>query len=169
VPVEKYAAAVRDRGTLFLFLWIKRSESGDFYVILPRPDDTSIDAHASYHADGQYHVKSHGTPKIMHRRRQKPDDHFTGTECLLEQKLTQTGPRSIGQVCQQMDWSAVFEIPASDLGDGNAHNTHLSADLIASGAVPSLVPNARVIRQVQYRVSCPFLILTLYEMPHLAP
>ena len=169
MPLEKYAAAVRDRATLFLFMWIKRSESGDFYVFLPRPDDTSIDAHASYHADGQYHVKSHGTPKIMHRRKQKPADQFTGTEYLLDQKLTQTGPRSIGQVCLEEDWSGVFEIPGSDLGDGPSHNTHLSADLIASGAVPSLVPNARVIRQVQYRAYCPFLILTLYEMPHLAP
>ncbi len=164
---EKYAVAVRDGPSLFMFMWVRHSESGDFYAFLPRPADTSIDAHASYHADGQYHIKSHGTQKIMHQHRQKPGPKFSGTEYLLDQRITRIGPRSIGQRCDQTEWSAVFEIPVSDLGDGNVQNTHLSADLIADGAAPSLVPDARVIRQTRYGVSSPFLALTLYEMPHL--
>ncbi len=65
VRVEKrYAIAVRDGVHLFLFMcvkWTERLNAGEFFAFLPRPHDTSINAaHASYHADGGYHVKKAG-------------------------------------------------------------------------------------------------------------
>ena len=162
--IEKYAVAVRDGHHLFLFMWVRRSAAGDFYTFLPRPNDASVNAHSSHHASGEFHVKTHGLPQIMHRRGQRPDRDFAGAENLLDQKITQTTARAIGQDCEPAEWSGVFEIPVSDLGDGNAHNTHITADIIADGSKPELVPNARVIRQARYRHSSPFLVLTLYEM-----
>ena len=169
MAIEKYATAVRDGVHLFLFMWIKRSEAGDFYAFLPRPHDKTIDAHSSYHADGQFHFKSHGTSKIMHRRKQKPDHGFAGTEHLLDQTIVQTGPRSIGQECDPGQWTEVFEIPVSDLDDEASRSTHITADLSDGHAKPELVPNARVIRQAQYRHSSPFLVFTFYEMPQIGP
>ena len=169
VNVEKYAVAIRDGACLFLFLWVKRSEAGDFYAFLPRPHDTSINAHASYHADGRFHIKSHdmsGRNKIMLRLKQRPDQNFAGTEHLLDQRIDQAGPRAIGEECDPSAWSDVFEIPVSELGT-SAHNTHVSADLISHGYSPNFVPNARVIRQREYRDSFPFIVLTLYEVPPL--
>ena len=169
MSVEKYAVAVRDGACLFLFLWVKRSEAGDFYAFLPRPHDTSINAHASYHADGRFHIKSHdmsGRNKIMCQLKQKPDQNFVGAEHLLEQRIDQGGPRAIGQKCDPNAFSEVFEIPVSELGTGEL-NTHVSADLVSHGHSPNLVPNARVIRQKEYRDCVPFIFFTLYEMPSL--
>ena len=167
MSVEKYAVAIRDGACLFLFLWVKRSEAGDFYAFLPRPHDTSINAHASYHADGGYHIKSHDMSnrnRIMCQHKPRPDQNFAGTAHLLDQKIDQEGPRAIGQECDPGAFSEVLEIPVAELGTGQL-NTHVSADLVSHGHGPNLVPNARVIRQRVYRDSVPFIVLTLYEMP----
>jgi len=166
---KRYAIAVLDGACLFLFLWVKRSEAGEFFAILPRPHDTSINAHASYHADGRCHIKSHDMSshnRIMCRLKQKPDQNFVGTEHLLDQRIDQAGPRAIGKKCDPNAFSEVFEIPVSELGT-KTYNTHVSADLVSGGHRPILVPNARVIRQREFRDSFPFIVLTLYEMPTL--
>jgi len=83
----KYAIAVRDEGNLFVFMWVKRSMIGEVFAFMPRPHDSSINAHASYHADGRYHVKSHNMDdrnKIMYQKKQKPDQNFIGAEHVLE-------------------------------------------------------------------------------------
>ena len=131
---KKYAVAVRDGAYLFLFLWVKRSEAGDFYAFLPRPHDTSINAHASYHANGMYHIKSHdmsGRNKIMQQLRLKPDQNFTGTKHLLEQTITLANIRAIGQECDPNKFSEVFEIPVSELETRTY--IRVTADLISPG------------------------------------
>jgi hypothetical protein len=169
VSVEKqYAIAVRDEACLFLFMWVKwvkRPESDEFFAFLPRPHDTSINAHASYHANGRYHIKTHNMPKIMYKQKRKPDRSFAGTENLLEQTITHAKVRSIGQKCDPNEFSEVFEIPVSELET----RTYIlvTADLVSLGHGPNLVPNARVIRQKEYRDVFPFIVFTLYEMPAL--
>ena len=169
---KRYAIAVRDEAHLFLFLWVKWakcSNGGEFLAFLPRPHDRSINAHASYHADGGYHIKSHDMSnrnRIMRQLKQKPDQNFVGTAHLLDQRITKDGPRAIGQECDVGAFSEVFEIPVAELGT-TVLNTHVSADLISSGYGPNLVPNARIIRQKEYRDLFPFLVFTLYEMPTL--
>ncbi len=167
VTPERYAVAVRDGTRLFLFMEVTRKKAGDFYANLPRPHDPSIKVHASYHASGKFHVKTHGLPPIMDQYRQRPDSNFAGTKNLMDQKITPAIVRSIGQACEPEEWSAVFELSVADLGDGIARNTHVTADLVAAGAEPSLVPNARIMQQRQFRASSPFLVLTLYEMPRI--
>ena len=164
---KKYAVAVRDGALLLLFLWVKRSVAGDFYAFLHRPHDTSINAHASYHTDGRYHVKSHDMSsrnKIMRQLKQKPDQNFSGTENLLEQTITLANVRSIGDDCDPNRFSEVFEIDASQLETQTF--IRVTADLVSHGHGPNLVPNARIVRQSKFRNSSPFLVLTLYEMPH---
>ena len=165
--IEKYAVAVRDGFSLFLFLWVKRSKAGDFYLILHRPHDPKINAHASYHADGQFHVKTHdmsGRNKFMYLQKQKPDQNFVGTENLQEQTITLANVRSIGDDCDPNNFSEVFEIDASQLETKTF--IRVTADLVSNNYGPNLVPNARIVKQSKFRHSSPFLVLTLYEMPH---
>jgi hypothetical protein len=130
---ETYAVVVRDGTDLFLFMGITRGPAGDFYANLPRPHDPSIKAHASHHASGKFHVRTHGLKQIMPQDRQRPDRRFSGTSNLLDQKITAMLVRSIDQACNPAEWSEVFELPVSDLGDGDTHNTHLTADITGAG------------------------------------
>ena len=166
--MEKYAVAVRDGDGLFLFLWVRCSERGEFYGFLPRPHDPCIDAHASYHADGQFHVKSHNMTarnKIMAQTRQKPDQNFVGAENLLDQTIRQGTSREIGLLCDPREWSDVFEFHVSAIRSG-AHYTRVSIDLVSPGCGPNFVPNTRIFDQRKFRTVVPFVVATLYEMPH---
>src|SRR5262249_5728815 len=159
---KKYAVAVRDGPGLLLFLWVKRSEVGDFYAFLPRPHDTNINhAHASYHVDGRYHIKFHnmsGRNKIMYQQRQKPDHSFLGTAHLLDQMITLSNVRLIADECDPNECSEVFEISFLELETRT--NTRVTCDVVSRGHVSNLVPCARVIRQKEYRDSFPFVVLT---------
>jgi hypothetical protein len=103
--------------------------------------------------------------KIMHQLKQKPDQNFAGTEHLLEQTITQANVRAIGQECDPNEFSEVFEITVSELETRTY--IRVTADLVSLGHGPNFVPDARVIRQRDYRDSFPFIVLTLYEMPPL--
>jgi len=106
-----------------------------------------------------------GCLKIMYKQKQKPDHNLVGTEHLLNQGLTRSGPRSIGQVCNPTDWLDVFEIPVADLVSGKTHRTHVTADLVDQFSSSNLVPEAVVLGQARYRTSSPFLTLTHYVIP----
>ena len=166
--IEKYAVAVRHDDGLFLFLWVKCSEDGDFYGFLPRPHDPSINAHASYHADGQFHVKSHNMAarnRIMAQTRQRPDQDFVGAENLLDQTIRQGTSREIGLRCDPHEWSEVFEFHVSAIRSV-PHYTRVSIDVVSTGCSPNFVPNARIVSQRKFRTVVPFVVATLYEMPH---
>jgi len=163
---KRYAIAVREEGCLFLFMWVRRSKKSEFFVMLPRPQDKRIDAHASYHAGGEYHIKTHekrGLPKIMMQHRQKLDRDFVGTENLLAQNITPWHPRDIGVTCDPNKYSEVFEIPVAELREGKVL-TRVSADLVSPGRSPILMPDIRVIRQREYQDAFPFIVFTLYEV-----
>jgi hypothetical protein len=162
----KYAVSVREKGNLFLFLWVKRTKVGDVYAFLPRPHDTSINAHASYHAGGRYHIKAHnmaGRNKIMYQQKQRPDQSFIGTEHVLEQTITLPNVRSIGLECVSSEFSDIFEISVQELETKTY--VRVTSDLVSPGHSPHLVPGIRIIRQKEYPGHFPHLVFTLYEMP----
>jgi|SoiMethySBSTD1v2_1073268.scaffolds.fasta_scaffold382938_1 hypothetical protein len=166
----QYAIAVRDNDGLFVFMWVnhavKRSGVSEFFVMLPRPQDRRIDAHASYHAGGEYHIKTHakrGFPKIMAHLRQQPDQHFRGTEHLLAQKIAPWHARDIGMTCDPHQYADVLEIPVADLREGQVI-TRVSVDVVSPGYCPNLGPDIRVIRQREYQDAFPFIVVTLYEV-----
>ena len=163
---KRYAIAVRDKGHLFVFMWVRYSQKGEFFVILPRPHDRRIAARASYHANGRYHIKTHeklGFPKIMPQRRQKPGQNFVGTEHLLAQKIAPWHARDIGVTCDPKKYTDVFEIPVADLREGQVI-TRTSVDVVSPGYNPNLGPNIRIIRQKTYQDGFPFIVFSLYEV-----
>jgi hypothetical protein len=169
----RYVIAVSGSDGLFEFMSVRRSIkwSGacEFFAVLSRPHDRCnrpINAHASYHADGTYHIKTHekrGLPKIMTHRRQKPDQHFRGTEHLLAQKIAPWHARDIGIPCDPTKYADVFEIPVAALREGEVI-TRVSADVVSPGYSPNLGPDIRIIRQREYQDAFPFIVVTLYEV-----
>ena len=57
VPGEnKYAVAVREGTGLFLVLWVRRNQKGEYFVLKPM-SDRQLDLHSRYHRDGTLHHK----------------------------------------------------------------------------------------------------------------
>src|SRR5262244_2451789 len=150
---QSYAIAVRDADHLFEVMAVRHSKKGEFFTGLPRPPrphDSPIDAHASLHRDGKRHWKTHGAPKFNCIQMQKPNQHFRGTAHLLSQKIVPWHPRDIGVLCDPNTYTDVFEIPISDLRDGEII-TRVSVDLVSPGYSPNLGPDIRVLRQREYQ------------------
>ncbi|ULA59257.1 MAG: hypothetical protein LZF60_110046 [Nitrospira sp.] len=57
VPGEsKYAVAVREGTDLFLVLWVRRNQKGEYFVLKPM-SDRQLNLHSNYHRDGTLHHK----------------------------------------------------------------------------------------------------------------
>jgi len=159
---ENYAVAVNDTEGLFLFLRVKRSAKGEYFVFMPRPSDSLVDAHVSYHADGSYHVKTHekyGAEKFMVEQRQKPDQNFKGTEHMLAQRVGRE--RGITSRCDPSQYSGIFQISANELDSDRP--VRVSIDLVAEGVRPDLGPGLLVLRRGIYGTASPFIAISLYE------
>jgi hypothetical protein len=89
----------------------RRSPKGEFFVFLPRADG-AWNPHASLHANGRFHQKSHGN-SIMPQQRQRPDS-IKGSETLGA--YSGYGPKTVGCVCDPRDFNGVFEAPPDVLG-----------------------------------------------------
>jgi hypothetical protein len=125
-PIEdeyRYAVAVREGSNLWLVLWVRRSAKGEIFVLLPRGDAKS-DVHSSYHLDGTYHHKSY--KRTFHRRKGQPlTQVFLGTFPLIS--YSGFGPKTVGAVCNNLDFNAVLEVPSGVLGPRNGS---ISVDLV---------------------------------------
>jgi hypothetical protein len=75
----RYAVAVRDGSELWLAWWVKRSPTGDVYLLPPTLADRKRNPHASYHCSDQRHFKS-WDKEILSQQRQPLADKFCGTE-----------------------------------------------------------------------------------------
>ena len=160
---ENYAIAVSDTEGLFLFLRVKRSAKGEYFVFMPRPSDSLVDAHVSYHADGAYHVKTHekyGAEEFMKEQRQRPDHNFFGAEHMLAQRVGRQ--RGITSRCDPAQYSGVFQISAKELDSDRA--VRVSIDLVSEGVRPDLGPGVLVLRRERYGKVSPFVAISLYEV-----
>ena len=160
---ENYAVAVSDTDGLFLFLRVKRSAKGEYFVFMPLPSDSLVDAHVSYHADGSFHVKTHekyGAEKFMVEKRQKPDQNFMGTEHMLAQRVGRE--RGITTRCDPVQYSGVFQISAKELDSDRP--VRVSIDLVSEGVRPDLGAGVHVLRRDTYGTVPPFIAISLYEV-----
>ena len=160
---ENYAVAVSDTDGLFLFLGVRRSVKGEYFVLMPRPSHSLINAHVGYHADGAYHVKTHeayGTEQFMKEQRQRPDHSFIGSEHMLAQRIGRN--RGIAPRCDPAQYSSVFQISAKELDSDRA--VRVSIDLVSEGVRPNLEHGALVLRRERYGTASPFIAISLYEV-----
>jgi hypothetical protein len=155
-----YAVAVRDGDELFLFCRIRRAVTGDIYVTIPRsvPDWSP---HVSYHASGQYHVKSYDHPyHVSHW--QRPDANFQTTRNMSTMGIAASEPRITNAPCKVEDYTEVFEIPIRDLRP-EMHRTMLSVDLTEPSGQPIITPGARILRQAIFQDVVPWIMVTLFD------
>jgi hypothetical protein len=155
-----YGVAVRDGHELFLVCRIRRTVTGDVYVIPPRPDP-DWKPHVSYHASGQYHVKGYGHPyHVSHW--QRPDANSQTTRHMSTMGIAASGPRMTNAPCKVEDYTEVFEIPLRDLRP-EEYRTFLAVDLTEPSGQPTMTPGARILRQAIFQDSIPWIMVTLFD------
>ena len=156
VPGEyRYAVAVRDHGSLWLTLWVRRSPRGDVFIFQPRPD-RSWNAYTSYHLDGTFHLKSHDHKMLPPQKRQALTTQFKGAEHLGVS--FGHGFLSIGAVCDPTVFSSVIEESSGLLGPKQGG---VSVDLIEPGCEPIDLSPRQVVRQDVFRDVVPWIVIRL--------
>ena len=161
-----YAVAVRDGPELFLVCRIRRTVTGDVYVLPPRPDP-------AWHLHVTYHACSHAranpdTPPYHVSHWHRSGTHSQGVRPMSAMGMTASGPRLTHAPCQVEDYADVFEIAVSDLRP-DPGGTMLSVDLTAPSGQPSLAPGARVLRQAIFRDATPWIMITLIDTHPMGP
>jgi hypothetical protein len=126
----RYGVAVRDGANLWLTLWVRRSRTGEFFVMIPR-GDSEWDAHTSYHLDGTVHSKSRGSKILPAQKRQPLTGVFRGAENLCQ--YMGHGGRTTGAVCDPSLFAGVVEVPPGVLGPKHGA---VAVDLIEPGHDP---------------------------------
>ena len=153
-----YAVAVRDREDLWLICRIRRSTTG-IYFLIPR-DDPDWDPHASYHQDGQRHVKDRGG-KYIAAQRQRLDESFRGAESLFAMALPPGQTDRLKTPCKPEEFSAVFEIDREFFLPEEDHA--LVVDLVEPGQDVLTGPWREVVMQRLITDGTPWIVVTLWR------
>jgi hypothetical protein len=150
-----YAIAIEDGDRLRLTLWIRRSIRGECFIMYPR--DSEWASHASYHPDGRYHQKSHGT-KTSVRQHQRLDG-FRGA-----QHLGMFAGHGISgtPICDPTQFTSVLTVPAGILEP--LHGCVL-VDLVEPGVRPHAHhrenPAMRIVCEETYREVEPWVVIAV--------
>lgn len=165
-PAFTYAIAVREADGLYLVATVVRDIAGDVYVNWPRPYRPDMKPHTSYHASGQHHHKTFKAKGLL-RKDQPPDKHFSGERNIVTFGVDQDMAKAVGVLCKESEYSAVFEIPSSQLGT-TKYATAVSVDLADEGGRPIIPAGAVVLKAVEYKdASRPRILVTLFDAANL--
>jgi hypothetical protein len=129
---QRYAVAIRDGSDLWLTLWVRCSEKGDIFVMLPRADP-DWDVHTSYHHNGKFHTKtllpSRGYhDRLIHPAKRQPlTAAFKGFEHVVN--FSGDG-KGTGAVCDPKAFDAVVCVEPNILGP---HDGSVAVDLVEPG------------------------------------
>jgi len=156
VPGEhRYAVAVREGSDLWLTLWVRRSRTGEYFVMVPR-GDRGWDPHVSYHLNGKFHSKSHGRVGLE-KMLQPLTAPFRGTEHLGAHGGH--GPKRVGAICDPTAFSGVVELPPGILGRDDGH---VVVDLVEPGGVPITWPGT-LVREETFKDAEPWLVIRIFR------
>lgn len=156
----RYAVAVQEDSELWLTLWVRRSPKGEFFVMRPRKPfiiqshrSKEWDAHASYHLNGTFHMKSHDS-KMVTQRCQPLTGRFRGTEDLGY--YAGHDPKSVGIICDPADFNGVVKVAPGVLMPGYGV---VKVDLVEPGHKP--VFHWTVVNQQIFRDAVPWVVITV--------
>jgi hypothetical protein len=160
-----FAVAIRDAEDLFLWIRIRRSRRGDIYYMFPTgrsgPEWKKWNPHGSHHKDGRSHHKSFDR-KMLSQRRQKPDSHFKGTECLIARPIARNEPRAFGEICNPTEFAEVMQVPATILSN-ETYKTYTSIHLTEPGRSVT-DPGVEVLAQRTFDDSIPWIVVSVYSI-----
>jgi hypothetical protein len=158
---RRYAVAIQDGDELGLSFWIRRSATGEIFLLYSR--DGEMDPHASYHRDGTYHQKTYGL-KWSPQKRQPLDRTFRGTEHLGKFAGHGAGPR----IAETSAFDDVLVVPPGAL-DGRSGC--IVVDLVEPGAMPA--PHHRELMRIvcerTYQDASPWIVVAIAASPDKAP
>jgi hypothetical protein len=140
--------------------WVRREPKGDVYVNWPR-DDLKWKPHASFHASGQHHQKSHNR-KMALAHCEKPDANFRGARMVAGTPISADEPRTINRPCELVAFGGVVEIPLSELRLEKYRNM-ITVEIVEPNHVADIVPNGRIVRQAVFKDAMPWIVVTLWE------
>jgi hypothetical protein len=162
-PLDKmYAIAVRDGGSLFLFLRVKRNAKNEVFVLSPR-DEEDWDPHASFHSDGTLHQKSYDHKSLVRSVGCSPAA-ISETLNLQTLGIAADEVLAINCSCDPIKFSQVFEIPITELSS-DKYRTIISVDATPPGGQPTITKGARVLMQWTKKDSVPWIVVSLFETP----
>lgn len=152
-------------GTQRLFGTVSRSDKGDVYVnwIVDEPPRRSIvppwKPHASYHASGQVHSKSHNHTAIK-KIRQVPGPTFKGNEPVEATNSDRALSASLPVVTETFDDK--LEIDVSLIS--GLTSQAIAVDLVEPGISPSqLTGNDVVLAQKTFSDQIPWIVVRLVQ------
>jgi hypothetical protein len=140
---QRYAVAIQDGSDLWLTPWVRCSQAGDIFVMLPR-QDPDFDVHTSYHRNGKSHTKtllpSRGyLDKPIHSTKRQPlTAGFKGIEHLVN--FSGHG-KGTGAVCDPKAFDGVVYVEPNILAP---HGGSVAVDLVEPGYKLKLEPRLRV-------------------------
>jgi hypothetical protein len=155
----RYAVAVREGGGLWLALWVKRNEKGEFFVFQPRSDPAWKTPHTSYHEKGRFHSKSFGDRARTIKTLQPPREDFRGAVQLGI--YAGHDPLKEGIPCDPAEFSGLVEVPSGVLGPRKAV---VIVDLVEPGCepLPALYP---VVQHQTFQDFEPWLVIRIENRP----
>jgi hypothetical protein len=150
----RYGVAIEDGPNLWLTLWVRRSAKGEFFVLLPRGPG-KWNPHASYHLDGNVHMKSRGE-KFMPQKRQPLTGKFRGSVSLGA--FYGHSAKGVGAVCDPSAFTSVIRVPDGILGprDGG-----IAVDLVEPGVSPPEQAWKRIVAVSTFTHSVPNIVITV--------
>jgi hypothetical protein len=159
---QRYAVAIRDGSDLWLTLWVRCSQKGDIFVMLPRRDP-DLDVHTSYHCNGKFHTKTllpkrgyYDTP-INPVKRQPLTAAFRGIENVVN--LSGHG-KGAGAVCDPRAFDGVVCVEPGILG---LYHGSVAVDLVEPGYNLKPDPGAPK-RRMFPRGARPSVVITIHPV-----
>jgi hypothetical protein len=147
---QKYAVAIQDGSNLWLTMWVRCSRKGEIFVMQPR-GNADWDAHASYHSDGTFHLKSFGRT-FLSKTLQPLTPAFRKSE-----DLGKYGGHPSGAVCDPKAFDGVVTVEPGKLGPKHGS---VAIHLVPPGYEPKTDPSVAQ-RRVFPRGACPSLVITI--------
>jgi len=162
--MKRYGIVIlRPDGTRRLFGRVTRSDAGDIYVnwevVEPqrKPGAAPWRPHASYHASGELHSKSHNRISLK-KKRPVPKAVFTGAEPIEATNADRALSDTLPYVAEQFD--DVLEID-SILISGSPSQA-VTVDAVAPGQLPvRLTGQDRVLKEKTFKDAVPWIVVSL--------
>lgn len=156
-----YGVAIREDGTLRLWLRVNRNIRGEIFIVWS-VNHPARDAHSSRHADGRQHDKSYrrkmGTPTC----RSRPDATFKGTEPLRGTVISARAAHAL-PLCDPREFTDVFVIEQGEL-DPEHHVVGVDIDLVQPGVTAPDKWGASLVRRTVWTDAVPHIVVSLWDM-----
>ncbi len=160
---EKYAIAVEDNNELFLLHEVKRSASGDTYVISNKSNKKE-NPHSSYHISGQLHRKVYNRKVFPVKIVLPPTKSFQGSQVIINTSIRRGEGRAWGILCKVENYTDVMIIEDKILPPDFGYQ--FDVEIVQPNQKPSIstYSYARVIQQKLFQLNNPWIVASLFEM-----